>query len=224
MLRIALLADIHANLPALDAVLADMPEVDHICCLGDIVGYYPDCNAVCAKVRALGASVIRGNHDAYVTGALEPAPEREAAYRTEWTRQTLEPSHLQWLRGLPTTATLRFGDITLTLRHANPWDEESYLYPDSALLGHVRLDTGAILAIGHTHRPMARRIGDGLLVNPGSVGQPRDWSPLASYALLELPSSEVTIRRVAYDVPAYQERLAVEGLPQSSIDILGRTR
>jgi putative phosphoesterase len=224
MLMIALLADIHANLPALDAVLADMPEVGHICCLGDIVGYYPDCNAVCASIRALGASVVRGNHDAYVTGALEPAPEREAAYRARWTRDTLEPSHLHWLRGLPTTATLRVGDFTLTLRHANPWDEERYLYANSPLLDRLRLEAGAVLAVGHTHWPMTRRIGEGLLVNPGSVGQPRDWNPLASYAVLALPSCEVSIRRVPYDVPAYQRELAAQGLPASSIDILGRTR
>jgi predicted phosphodiesterase len=224
MLRVALLADIHANLPALEAVLADMPEVDHICCLGDMVGYYTDANAVCARVRALGATVIRGNHDAYVIGALEPAPDREAAYRTTLTRQMLEPSHLRWLRGLPTTAELRCGSTTLTLRHANPWDEERYLYPDSPLLDDLRLQPGEILAVGHTHRPMAKRIGGGLLVNPGSVGQPRDWKPLASYALMELPRGSVSVRRVAYDVPAYQRGLAAQGLAQSSIDILSRTR
>jgi len=221
---IALIADIHANLPALQAVLADMPKVDRMVCLGDMVGYYPDCNAVCAHVRALDAVVIRGNHDAYVTGALEPAPERRDAYRTDWTRAALEPSHLAWLRGLPATARLAFDSITLTLRHANPWDEERYLYPDSPLLDHLWLEAGSILAVGHTHRPMTSRVGDGLLVNPGSVGQPRDWNPLASYAVLELPSAEVSIRRVAYDVPAYQRKLAAQKLPQSSIDILSRTK
>lgn len=224
MLRIALLADIHANLPALEAVLADMPEVDHICCLGDIVGYYVDANAVCDRVRALGATTIRGNHDTYVTGAAIPDPEREPAYRTAWTRAALDASHRDWLGALPATAALSCGGIALTLRHANPWDEERYLYPDSPLLDELRLPPGTILAVGHTHRPMARRIGNGLLVNPGSVGQPRDWNPLASYAVLELPSGSVSIRRVAYDVPAYQRRLAAQRLEQSSIDILSRTR
>lgn len=224
VLRVALLADIHANLPALEAVLADMPEVDHICCLGDIVGYYIDPNAVCARLRALGVSAIRGNHDAYVTGALQPAAEHAAAYRTAWTRDTLEPSHLDWLSGLPTTAQLRCDGITLTLRHANPWDEESYLYPDSTLLDEVRLPAGTILAVGHTHRPMVKRAGDGLLVNPGSVGQPRDWNPLASYAVIELPSENVSIGRATYDVDAYQHALVAHGLPHKSVEILSRMK
>jgi predicted phosphodiesterase len=224
LLRIALISDIHANLPALEAVLADMPEVDHIACLGDMVGYYPDCNEVCAAVRALDALVIRGNHDAYVTGALEPDPERRAAYRTDWTRETLEPTHFEWLRGLPPSAQLHFDDVILTLRHANPWDEERYLYPDSPLLDDIRLEARSVLAIGHTHRPMTRRVGEGLLVNPGSIGQPRDWIPLACYAVLELPSFDVGIRRVSYDVPAYQRKLIARGLPPSSIDILSRLK
>lgn len=224
MLRVALIADIHANLPALEVVLADMPAVDHVCCLGDIVGYYIDFNAVCARLRALDISVIRGNHDAYVTGALEPAPQHAAAYRTAWTRGRLEPSHLDWLRGLPTTAQLFCEGVTLTLRHANPSDEERYLYPDSALLDELQLPAGSILAVGHTHRPMVRRVGDGLLVNPGSVGQPRDWNPLASYAVLDLPSGDFSVRRVAYDVEGYQRELVAHGLPQKSIDILSRKR
>jgi putative phosphoesterase len=224
VLRIALISDIHANLPALEAVLADLPAVDRIACLGDMVGYYPDCNGVCARIRALNALVIRGNHDAYVTGALEPDPERRAAYRTDWTRETLEPAHLDWLRGLPVSAQLQRGHVAVTLRHANPWDEERYLYPDSPLIADLRLEAGSILAVGHTHRPMTRRVADGLLVNPGSVGQPRDWNPLASYAVLDVPSGEFSIRRVAYDIQAYQRKLVALALPQSSIDILSRRK
>jgi predicted phosphodiesterase len=224
VVKIALISDIHANLPALEAVLADMPSVDRIACLGDVVGYYPDGNDVCSRLRVLDAVMIRGNHDAYVIGALEPARERRAVYLTDWTRETLEPTHLDWLRGLPVSAELSCGDITVTLRHANPWDEERYLYPDSPLIENLHLRAGSILAVGHTHRPMTRRLGDGLLINPGAVGQPRDCNPLGSYAILDLPSGDVSIRRVPYDVSAYQRRLTALGLPTSSIAILSRSK
>jgi len=223
-MRIALLSDIHANLAALDAVLADLPPVDAILFAGDVVGYYAHPNEVCGRLRAIGARCVRGNHDNYVTGQAEPNAERRAAYATDWTRAQLTPDNLDWLAALPAELHFEAEGIDILVRHASPWDEETYLYPDSDWLGEVMLGATQVLVLGHTHHPMTVEAGEGLLINPGSVGQPRDWNPDAAYAVLSLPSREVELRRVSYDVAAVQADLAAQGWAKGVIEILGRTR
>ena len=221
-MKVALLADIHANLPALAAVLDDLPQVDAVVCLGDVVGYYADPNEVCGLLRKFKIPTIRGNHDAYILGQLTPHPDRVAAYRTKWTREHLQPDHLAWLRSLPTSLEFRWGKMLVRLRHATPWDEEGYLYPDSDL-NEIRLGPNEFLALGHTHWPMLRPCGEGFVLNPGSVGQPRDCNPMASYAILDCDSGSVDFRRVHYDVAGLQERLRQLGWGPATIDILSRT-
>jgi putative phosphoesterase len=223
-LKVAVLADIHANLPALEAVLEDLPPVDARVICGDIVGYYPDADPVCDLLRGLDAHVIRGNHDAYVIGALAPAPEYAAAYKTDWTRAHLSAVNLRWLAGLPVELSFRWDDLKVTARHASPWDEESYLYADSPRLAEVVLQRGEMLLLGHTHHPMQVAAGEGRILNPGSVGQPRDWNPLASYAVLDTRERTAQLRRVAYDVGAFQARLKALGWDATLIDILSRRK
>jgi putative phosphoesterase len=223
--KMALMGDIHANLPALDAVLEDLPvTVDKVVCLGDIVGYYPDANEVCDRIRKGNMEVIRGNHDAYVTGALVPKGENRGAYRTDWTRQILLKDHLLWLKSLPTELEFRFHGKKITVRHASPWDEETYLYPDSDRLPEIRLGADEFLAVGHTHWPMERRVGLGVLVNPGSVGQPRDWNPGASYCLLDTADGSVEFKRAAYDVTEFQKKLKKMEWDPRMTAVLSRVR
>jgi putative phosphoesterase len=223
--KMALMGDIHANLPALDAVLQDLPvTVDKVVCLGDIVGYYPDANEVCDRLRKGNIEAIRGNHDAYVTGALEPKEENRAAYRTDWTRQILLKDHFLWLKSLPTELEFRCDGKKIVVRHASPWDEETYLYPDSDRLPEICLGADEFLVIGHTHRPMERKAGRGMLVNPGSVGQPRDWNPEAGYCLLEPATGRVEFRRVAYDVTGFQEKLKKMDWDPRMTAVLSRVR
>ncbi len=224
-MRVALISDIHANLDALKAVLADLPAVDRIVCCGDLVGYYDRPNEVCALVRERGIACIRGNHDAYVIGALIPDPQKRLFYRTDWTRDVLADTHRQWLGGLGTD--LRFEDDIhrLRIRHASPWDEETYLYPDAAAaIVRLAIDAGETLAVGHTHRPLHVAAGNGRLLNPGSVGQPRDWDPRAAYAVIDLATGAVDQRRVFYDVALVQGRLVAAGWDPDITSLLGRTR
>ena len=222
-MKVALLADIHANLSALTAVLDDLPKVDSIVCLGDVVGYYADPNEVCDLLRTREIPTIRGNHDAYVLGILTPNPARAAAYRTAWTRETLRPDNLEWLRSLPASMDFHWGRVEVQLRHATPWDEEGYLYPDSERLAEIRLETNQLLALGHTHWPMLRRCSEGFVVNPGSVGQPRDCNPMPAYAILDCDSGNVEFRRVPYDVAGLQQHLRELGWDPAIIAILSRT-
>jgi len=223
-MQIGCIADVHGNLPALQAVLAAMPPVDAILCAGDVVGYYPDVNEVCEMLQMIGAYVIRGNHDGYVTGELTPDPSRRVAYRTDWTRDRLTPENLAWLKALPVQMTFNFKAISLVLRHASPWDEETYLYPDSEALNAIDLGENMIYVFGHTHHPMWQNVSKGYVLNPGSVGQPRDYNSHASFALLNTATMDASIFRVDYDVIAYQIRLRKQGWDEATISILNRKR
>lgn len=224
-MRVALISDIHANLTALEAVLGDIPAVDRIVCCGDLVEYYDQPNEVCALVRDRGIACIRGNHDAYVIGALPPKEENRPFYRTDWTREVLAETHLRWLEGLGTEMRLEENGRRLRIRHANPWDEETYLYADAeSALARLQIDRSETLAVGHTHRPLHLAIGEGWLLNPGSVGQPRDWDPRASYAMLDMNTGDVEHRRVSYDVAPVQRRLEAQGWDPQLVSLLSRTR
>lgn len=220
-MKIAILADIHGNFEALNAVIADLPSTDEIVCCGDIVGYYPDVNQTCAKLREIGARVIRGNHDGYVTGKLNPR-NPSSLYRTEWTRKELDEDHINWLSSLPESLEFDLAAWSVYVRHANPWDEETYLYQDSPYLCDIVPTDNEIYFFGHTHHPMIVKSGKGIILNPGSVGQPRDRNPKASYAFFETDECEVRINRVSYPVAAFQHRLEALKWEDPLIKILSR--
>ncbi len=220
---LAIISDLHGNLPALEAVLADLGTVDGVLCCGDLVGYYPDAPEVVERVRGLGARAVRGNHELMVTGAREVPPERARYYAIADARRALSADQLAWLAALPPSLALERDGLAVEVRHASPWDEETYLYPDSDL-GRVGLREGTWLLLGHTHYPMRRPAGGGVVANPGSVGQPRDRDPRAAYAVLDTAAGRWEQRRVAYDHRTYQRRLETLGVDPRAIALLGRER
>jgi putative phosphoesterase len=224
VVKVVVLSDIHGNLPALNAVLDDIPTFDSIVCCGDMVGYYPDANEVCNILRERNAFVVRGNHEAYLLGAITPLKERQNSYRTNWIRDRLSTENLSWLASLPTDIIFSWDKSCVHLRHASPWDEETYIYPNSKKLTDINLKKDEFLFIGHTHHPMWIQVGEGMILNPGSVGQPRDWNPLASYAIFDSITNSVEIRRVKYNVSLYQKKLTKLGWDNSTIDILSRRK
>jgi diadenosine tetraphosphatase ApaH/serine/threonine PP2A family protein phosphatase len=231
-MRIAVLSDIHSNLVALDAVLAAVGSVDAVWHLGDVVGYGPDPNGVVRRLRDLGAVGVRGNHDAAALGGPEIEWFNPAARQAmEWTRGVLAADARAWLDTLPERLT----EAGVELVHGSPrqpiW--EYVTSPASARANLDRLVTPVGLH-GHTHVPVAwldaegdvqlLRPGHGdtlvpagrrALVNPGSVGQPRDGDPTASFLILEPESGRLTWQRAAYDVAAVQAAMRAAGLPPS---------
>ena len=210
-MRIAVLSDIHSNLPALEAVLALARSADTILCCGDIVGYFADPNEVCGCLQAFQVPCIRGNHDAYVTGELAPSPRVRNIARVDWTRRELSKPNLRWLRSLPTEIRTEVGSLAITMRHASPWDEETYLYADSLRIGEIQLRDNEMLFLGHTHHQFARKAGRGLIVNPGSVGQPRDTRGGACLSFVVETEPRVQAVRTTYDTASYQKRLVTAG-------------
>ena len=232
-MRVLLIADIHANLVALEAVVADAGAVDITWCLGDVVGYGPRPNECVAWVEEHAAATVVGNHDWACLGRLDPGEFNDAAYAaTMWTIETLTPHAHDWLESLPN----RYIEGELTLVHGSPrhpiW--EYVLRPSTAAANFPFFDT-EICFIGHTHMPvifpenLAKRgealyqppagkpitltKGERYLVNPGSVGQPRDGDPRASYAIYDTETRQIEYRRLDYDIAATQQQMSEARLP-----------
>jgi len=235
--RIGVLSDIHANLPALEAVLAAMPSVDALWQLGDVVGYGPSPNEVVARLRGAGAKGVRGNHDAAALGELGTGDFNADARRAiEWTRSVIAGDTLAWLGSLPERTELE----GFTLVHGSPRDPIwEYVTSTPVARAGINAMTTSSGLHGHTHVPIAFLLEDGrleamgpgdgsqlaidgrrVLANPGSVGQPRDGIPTASWLLLDTDADAITWHRTAYDVEAVQAAMVEAGLPARLVDRL----
>jgi diadenosine tetraphosphatase ApaH/serine/threonine PP2A family protein phosphatase len=218
-MTVALLSDIHANLAALEAVLAALPPVEGIWVLGDTVGYGPDPADVLALLRERGASLVAGNHDrAVATGSglelFNPLARAAAERHREW----LSSEDRDVLAALP----LRLAPLDgYELCHGSPRDPLwEYVFDPETAAAVLAATDAQQACCGHTHVPALFRSGTKRLVNPGSVGQPRDGDPRAAYALLDPDTGTVEFLRAAYDVAATQRRMRALRLPGPLADRL----
>ncbi len=240
-MRILLLSDIHSNLEALEACLAAAPAHDLVVNLGDTVGYGANPNEVIARVRSLGQIVVRGNHDKAVSG-LMPLDEFNpvAGIATLWTREQLTPENLAWVRALP-QGPLRLADLPgIQFVHGSALDEDEYvvnvrdalppLLTDDVpvtFFGHTHLQGGFVLQadVSESYRPAYRTVGQPetsdwplregrrYLINPGSLGQPRDGDWRAAFATFDSDTRIVSFCRVPYNLRVAQEKIVAANLP-----------
>jgi diadenosine tetraphosphatase ApaH/serine/threonine PP2A family protein phosphatase len=237
-LRYLVISDIHANLDALDAVLAAAKEVAHhrILVLGDLVGYGADPNGVVERIRQLAPhGLIRGNHDKVGSG-MESAEGFNAVARSaiRWTYDNLTPDNREWLANLPTGPVVV--DELIEICHGTPFDEDAYVFDDLDALRALHASQRPLCLFGHTHvqigyalegdqftlttlddgRPLRVMVPDGTkhLLNPGSVGQPRDGDPRAGFGIVDTDRREATLYRIDYPVERAQARILHEGLPE----------
>ncbi len=240
-MRILLISDIHANLEALDACLAAAPPHDVLVNLGDIVGYGASPNEVTERSRGLGHLFVRGNHDKAISGAEEMKDFNPiAALAALWTRDHLTAGNLDWLRSLPAGPILLEGFPDIQFVHGSPLDEDEYVVHPSDAVAPLHESSRAITFFGHTHiqgafvggdiddpyypeyqsvgqfesQCMPLKEGGRYLINPGSVGQPRDGDWRAAFALFDAEFLEVTFFRVPYDLRTAQDRIMSANLPQ----------
>jgi putative phosphoesterase len=209
-MRIGVLSDVHSNRGALLAVLSDMPEVDALFSAGDVVGYNPWPAECVEMVREREIRSVMGNHDRAVASGTTFRFNSMAAAGVEHARERLSEDQMVWLADLPNER--REFDGRVKIVHGHPDDPDHYTMPEEfspGLLG----DEDA-LVMGHTHVQHHEVYDEGVVMNPGSVGQPRDGDARAAYAVLDLDDLTVEERRVEYDVEAVQATVADAGLPR----------
>jgi diadenosine tetraphosphatase ApaH/serine/threonine PP2A family protein phosphatase len=239
--RALLLSDIHGNLEALDACLAAAPAHDLIINLGDIVGYGASPNEVSERSRGLGKFFVRGNHDKAATALIDIKEFNPlAGLAALWTRDRLSPENMQWLRALPRGPLQVEGFPGVQFVHGSPRDEDEYLVTPHDALASLLTASVPVTFFGHTHlqgafssygassdvfHPVYQSIGQPetaafpleqdvrYLVNPGSVGQPRDSDWRAAFALFDSATRIVTFYRVPYNLKGAQDRILAANLP-----------
>jgi predicted phosphodiesterase len=247
-MRYLVLSDVHANLTALDAALeAVKGRWDRAYCLGDIVDYGPDPNEVTERVRELSPTIIRGNHDKAVAGLTDLEEFNPVAQlAAEWTRRQMHPANLEYVAELPAGPVSADG---ITLVHGSYEDEDEYVFvPGQAMTGLLESPTD-VTFFGHTHhqggfsyregqigiiqlRPdhgpkfaaLRMEPGTRYLLNPGSIGQPRDGDPRAAFAVADLEHHIIEYWRVPYDIAAVQKRMEKAGLPFQLVERIGAGR
>ncbi len=240
-MRVLLLSDIHSNMEALEACLAAAQDFDVVVNLGDIVGYCASPNEVIQRSQELGKIFIRGNHDKAVCGLMELTDFNPvAALAAEWTRANLTAENLEWLRALPQGPLQVEGLPDMQFVHGSPVDEDDYVVSVRDAVEPIMLTSAAVTFFGHTHlqgsfmangthldafRPEYKSLGRAetlefplkkemrFLVNPGSVGQPRDGDWRAGFAMFDSESRIVTFHRVPYNLKGAQDRILAANLP-----------
>jgi diadenosine tetraphosphatase ApaH/serine/threonine PP2A family protein phosphatase len=237
-MRYLVISDIHANLEAYETVIAAARDLgwDRAIVLGDLVGYGGDPNAVVERIRELAPhALIRGNHDKVGSG-LETPDGFNAVARSaiRWTLDTLTDENRAWLAALPAGPVDVDGAFEIC--HGTPFDEDAYVFDDLDALRSLHAARRRLCLFGHTHvqvgyslahnqfavetngdiRPfgIAMKPDAKYLINPGSVGQPRDGDPRAGFAIVDADSARVTIHRIPYPVAKAQARIVDEGLPE----------
>jgi predicted phosphodiesterase len=234
-LRIAVISDIHGNWHAFEAVLDDIEQeaADEIWCLGDIVGYGPQPNRCVEETHARSAICLLGNHDLAALGEVDLAGfSPDAATSARWTIDELDSGARDYLATLEPKG-VREG---VELFHASPRDPIwEYVLSESAVRTALEMTSARVIMVGHSHIPIALRLsnGDSLagglakggseieltegrwLLNPGSVGQPRDGDPRASYLLIDLEAPSAHYKRVPYNIEATQNEIRKAGLPDA---------
>jgi predicted phosphodiesterase len=231
-MRFAILSDIHANLEALEAVLADARyrRCTHFVCLGDVVGYNANPRECIERVRELDCPVVKGNHDEEATLSASSERFNELAERAiQWTRDNLTDQDNEWLRSLPLQRRVHdFTIVHATLDTPGQW---GYVFNSLDAVASFTYQRTAVCFFGHTHVPMVFirgqsgvrqerkehiRIEPGrkYFINAGSVGQPRDGNWRAAYCVYDIENNLVELLRLKYDLATAQKKIAKAGLPQ----------
>ena len=231
MSKIAIFGDVHSNLDALETVLADCRAqgVEDYLCTGDVVGYNACPHECLELIRALGCPVMMGNHDHYVSSEQDLSDFNPAAAAVvEWTRGQLTADELAWLKALPFVRTVK----GITLVHSTMDNPETfgYVFDNLQAESNFILQKTPVCFHGHTHCPMIYeksmqgvfridpqdfklQLGRKYFINVGSVGQPRDGDPRATYVIYDTQAKTVSFRRLEYDIAAAQARIRAAGLP-----------
>lgn len=213
---IGLIAGVHSNVVALEAVLSEMESlgVEKILHAGDIVGYNPYPNETIELFRKRKIISIRGNHErALLSGDMEDL-NWHAACALRWTSNTISHENLGYISKLKDTETISVDDVEIFLVHGSPNDPDQYVYPEDVEPGLLTITGCDILVLGHTHIQFKKEFKEGIIINPGSVGQPRDQDPASAYAILDTDTKRTELKRIGYDIEKVIEDMRKTYLPE----------
>lgn len=222
-MRLAILSDIHSNIHALKTVAAELRDrggADVVVCAGDIVGYGAFPNECCSAMSVLSKPTVLGNHDLAVLDRDTSFMNPYAAKAVEWTSSRLDDDSRRWLHSLSTEARFQVAGLKVAMYHGSVESCTEYVFEQDATESMLTRARCGLLILGHTHVPYVRRFPSGLIVNPGSVGQPRDGDPRTCYALLDTDSHECEILRLDYDIDKAASAIESAGLPRFLADRL----
>lgn len=218
-MKALIVSDVHSNWHALSAI---KENADRTFFVGDAVNYGPSPEPCVQWLHVRASLAVSGNHDYAISHDADPrcsAPYREAAEAMgRDNRAKLSTGCMDLLRGLPLTAETTFGGVRFYAVHSAPSDPLFGYYPPEVLEEQIGSIEADVILVGHTHLPFVRRVGEKWLVNPGSVGQPKDGDPRASYAVWE--DGQIELRRVAYDIEATCRELATAAAPRNVVEML----
>jgi putative phosphoesterase len=235
--KVAIVTDVHGNVPALEAALTRISELGaaDIYCGGDLVGYGPRPNEVCRTIEERGIPTIYGNYDYAIArnlddcGCFYPTPRDEEIGQASvaWTLEHTDERSKRFMHDLPFDLRFELGGRPVRLVHGSPRKVNEYLLEDRDPRTFERIAQNAdcdILLFGHTHKPWMKEYGGVLFVNCGSVGKPKDGDPRAGFALLEAGDGDVrvSIERVPYDVDQVEDEVRSVGLPPELAEQLVR--
>lgn len=215
-MRIAFIADIHSNLHALEAVKEriDGLGIDAVACAGDIVGYgaFPnECSRIAAE---MADHCVYGNHDQAALRSDTSGMNPYAAEALMWTADKLNHESTKFLSSLPFNSRFEAGKVAAAMFHGSPRSVEEYLFREDLTEDILQVAQSDLVVLGHTHVPYWTRLGKGMALNPGSVGQPRDGNPKASFAVFDSSTLTCDIVRVEYAVADAADAILAQGLPE----------
>lgn len=196
-MRIAIISDLHANYEAMKAIAYDVESADVVLCLGDILGYYTQVNETMDWVRKFVSHTVLGNHDYFVLNGCPSGMPDAVRFGVEYAAKHIDPDHASWLSQLQTTWQGNLRGKSYLLAHGSPWNPlEDYLYADSPALDKLDRLPSDVIAVGQTHRYLKRNSGNKLRINPGSVGQSRDFDSRSCACAVIVHSKSLEVQRI----------------------------
>jgi len=216
--KVAVIADIHSNIIALQEVIRHVKNSDLILCAGDLIGYNPWPNECIRLIQQNRVQSVIGNHDAAIVAGSNDIMNPQAKFALQYTHQIISDENVEYLSSFSKKLTIQVEDVKLCIYHGSPlFPLKQYVYPwapQGFLRMLVDMAESDILILGHTHIPMVFNFDDKLLINPGSVGQPRDKNPQASYMILQIEGERINVEqhRVDYNIDVVMSKIIEVGL------------
>lgn len=223
-MKIAIISDIHGNKAAFSTVWAKIKNYPLILNAGDLTGYYPDINSVINQLKLKKVKNILGNHDRYLLKGKLPSNINPAVVQPFLNNlKKITAKNMAFLKKLPQDEIFEIEGLRIGLYHGSPFNADEYIYPDSSLSRFKKLNFD-VLILGHSHWPMVKKVGKMMVVNSGSVGQPRDYDNRASYAILDTKNKKIEIKRIKYDVEKTIKKIQKLGFDPELAEVLTRKR